>query len=135
MAVTSGGTTTAPLAVATSTSFSFVSNGSPLYVCVSFWEAGTSPLNSVTFNGVGLTRVVRSPLSNSQDRSEIWSLISPASLTANIVLTFGNTQASGSAVAFRTSGQNTTTPEGTAASNASSVAGTSTGNLSISPNT
>src|SRR3954467_14130943 len=117
MAVTAGTLTTASLNnAANTTTFSFVSNGSPLYVVVPFW-ASAQTLNTVTFNTVGCSRVAQSALSSGNDRAEIWRLLTPATTTANIVLTFSSTGCAGSVGAFQTSGQDTVTPEGTAATN------------------
>jgi hypothetical protein len=118
---------------ATSTTFSFVSTSGPLYVVIGWWNGSSSAITGITFNGVALTRVAQSALSNGSDRAEIWRLLSPAATTANLVISFGGSQCAGAAVAFNTTGQDTTTPEGTAATGASSVNGASTGNLSIGP--
>jgi hypothetical protein len=130
-----GAATSAGLANgSTSTTFSFVSTNQPLYVVVSWWNGSSSAITGITFNGVALTRVAQSALSNGSDRAEIWRLLTPAATTANIVVSFGGSQCAGAAVAFNTTGQDTGgTPEGTAATNASSVNGASTGNLSIAP--
>jgi hypothetical protein len=132
MAVTTGAVTTASISgAAATTTFSFTSDGSPLYVVVPCWMS-TGTLNSVTFNGTALTRIVQSALSNIQDRAEIWRLRAPAATTANIVLTYSAaTGHSGSVGAFAASGQDATTPEGTAATLASTVSATSTGTLTI----
>jgi hypothetical protein len=136
MAVSISGTTSVGLNTAgTTTSFSFVSDGSPLYLVIGFWESTSTTLNSVTFNGAGLTRIVQSVKSNDTDRAEIWRLLNPTATTANIILTFATTTASGNTIAFQTSGQSLITPEGTAASNAGVAQGTSTGNLSVDPST
>jgi hypothetical protein len=133
MVDTTGAATTASISgAAATTTFSFVSDGSPLYVIVPCWMS-TGTLNSVTFNGVALTRIAQSALSHIQDRVEIWRLLAPAATTANIVLTYSAaTGHSGTVGAYQTSGQDTTTPEGTAATKASTVSGTSTGSLAIS---
>lgn len=135
MAVTLGTPTTAALANGgTTTTFSFVSDGNPLYVRVSGWLGGTGTISGVTFNGTALTKVADSTLSSGGDLAYIWRLTSPGALTANVVVTAtgnGNSQA-GIAAAANASGQDGTTPEGTAATSKSAATGTSTGNLTIS---
>jgi hypothetical protein len=132
MAVTAGPVTTAAINNASATTtFSFVSNGSPLYLVGGWWRA-TRTLNTVTYGGVALTRVAQSAASNGDDIAEIWRLLTPTAGTANIVATWSaGGQQSGSLGAFSVDGQDGSTPEGTAASNTSAAAGTTTGNLAI----
>lgn len=118
--------------VSATTTVSFTSTSQPLYVIVSIWF-GTVTLNTFTYGGTALTRVAQSALSHANDRVEIWRLLSPSAGTANLVLTFSaSVGQSGTLVAFNTTGQDTATPEGTAATNTSTVNGTATGSLSIS---
>src|SRR5512144_2591061 len=115
MAVTLGTVTTANCNNgSTTTTFSFTSTSEPLYVSAGWWGSGNT-LNTVTFNGVGLTRVAQSGQSSGQDQAEIWRLLSPSATTANIVLTFSTTINAGACGAANTAGQDTGgTPEGTA---------------------
>lgn len=116
---------------ATTTTISFTSTSQPLYVVVPLWFSAVT-LNTVTFGGVGLTRVVQSALSNGNDRVEIWRLLAPSASTANIVLTFNSTGQSGTVGIVNTTGQDTGgTPEGNTNSNASAAAGTGTGSLAL----
>lgn len=133
MAVALGTPTTAAInGGSAATTFSFVCTNQPLYVVVPGWW-DTRTLNTVTFGGVGLTRVVQSALSNANDRVEIWRLLSPSASTANIVVTFSAQSPAGTILAVNSTGQDTGTPEGTAASNKSAAAGTGTGNLAVGP--
>lgn len=131
MAVGVGTVTTAPMANgATTTTVSFTSTSQPLYVIVSVWRAART-LNTVTFNAVGLTRVAQASPSNGDDIAEIWRLTAPSATTANVVLTWSGTGQSGSLALFNTTGQDTTTPEGTATTSTSTVNATSTGSQTI----
>lgn len=117
---------------ASTTTISFTSTNQPLYVLIPGWYNSLS-VNTVTYGGTGLTRVAQSAVSNSGDRVEIWRLLAPAAGTANLVVTFsGTTGTGGTVMVFNTTGQDTGTPEGTAATNASAANGTTTGSLSIS---
>jgi hypothetical protein len=121
-----------PGGTGSSTTFSFTSTNQPLYVIAPFWVSGAVTLNSVTFGGVALTRIAQSAFSSGNERVEIWRLVNPSASTANIVATFSATSASGTLAVFNTTGQDTATPEGTAATAVSAANGTATGSLAIS---
>lgn len=134
MAVTFGANTTANINnAASSTSFSFTSNGSPLYVRIGYWRDGSS-VSTVTFNGVALTRVAQSAASNGDDMCEIWRLASPAATTANIVVDWGAgvTGQSGRIAAGHAAGQDGTTPEGSTSVGQSAANAANTGSRAIS---
>jgi hypothetical protein len=95
-----------------------------------FWRSGQN-INSITFNGVALTRIAQSAASNGDDRGEIWKLAAHAAATANIVASYSGTGVSGTMVATNVTGQDVTVPEGTAASKVDTAQGTSTGSLAI----
>lgn len=60
-----------------------------LHVGVSLWTNGTTiTVTSVTYNGVGATRIAQSPRSANDDRAEIWRLVNPAAGAHNVVVTF-----------------------------------------------
>src|SRR4051812_18011917 len=135
MAVALGTATTATLANGSaSTTFSFISTTSPLYVRVSGWFGGTASPTGVTYNAVAMTKVADSTTGSGGDVAQIWRLTAPASGTHNVVITHGGTQAAGAAGAVNTTGQDTTTPEGTAATSKSAANGTATGSLAVSGN-
>jgi hypothetical protein len=132
MAVVIGAVTTATTVNgAGTTTFSFVCNGNTLYVMVSAWFGGTGDVTGVTFNGTALTSVSASGIGSGGDAASIWRLAAPAATTANVVITHSAGNAAGAAAAFTASGQDSTTPEGTAAHNKSAANGTSTGSLAI----
>src|SRR3954451_6365418 len=132
MAVALGTATTATLANgAASTTFSFISTTSPLYVRVSGWFGGTGSPTAVTYNAVGLTKVADSTTGSGGDVAQIWRLTAPTSGTHNVVVTHPS-QAAGHLGAQNVTGQDATTPEGTAATNKSAGNGTSSGSLAIS---
>jgi hypothetical protein len=127
-AVTNGALGAGASATAT---ISFTSTTQPLYVVVPHFRNART-LNTVTFGGVALTRVVQSSASNGDDAVEIWRLLAPSASTANVVLTFSGLGAAGRVAIFNTTGQDTAgTPEGNTNSNASAAAGTGTGNLAL----
>jgi hypothetical protein len=129
MAVAQGTPTTAALANGSNTTtVSFISTSGPLYVEVAWW---TTAISAVTYGGVALTAVGQSGASSGGDRAEVWRLLSPTAGTANVVLTHTGGQAAGSVVISNTTGQDTTTPEGTAKTAISAANGTSTGSQAI----
>jgi hypothetical protein len=130
VAVTNGAVTSGPLGnSATPTTISFTSTSGPLYVLVGWW---TSPITGITYGGAALSPVVQSAAGSGGDRAEIWKLASPTAGTANLVLTHPVGQAAGSVIIFNTTGQDTTTPDGTSGSAVSSTTGTTTGSQSVS---
>src|SRR4051794_33447529 len=132
MAVTVGALTSATLANgSTSTTMSFVSTTDPLYVRLSGWFGGTAEPTAVTYNGTALTKVADSAVGSGGDAAQIWRLTAPTSGTHNVVVTHPS-QAAGHLGAQNVTGQDATTPEGTAATNKSAGNGTSSGSLAIS---
>jgi hypothetical protein len=99
---------------------------------VAVWRAART-LNTVTYGGTSMTRVAQASPSNGDDIVEIWRLLAPTAGTANLVATWSASGYGGSLGIFNTTGQDVGgTPEGTAASNTSTVNGTATGSLAVS---
>jgi hypothetical protein len=71
--------------------------------------------DSVTFNAVGLTKIIES-VRNNQRRTSIWRLINPPVVTANIVCTLGAVGDIGM-IAHSWQGVNQTTPVNASAAN------------------
>jgi hypothetical protein len=88
------------------TTFSHVSDGSPLYVTVAWWR-GTTPrdVTGITYNGVAMTERVLSAASGLDDRTCIYELLTPDSGTHDVVVTMsGGTPGAGRISAYNTTG-------------------------------
>jgi hypothetical protein len=118
-------------ALTTSFSITVAAGRTAIYVVLPLWYS-TGAVTGVTWNSIALTRVVQATLSNAQDGVEIWRLSSPSAATANVAVTVNNINVAGQMLAVTTTGQDTTTPEGTPTTATSTVNGTATGTLSVS---
>jgi hypothetical protein len=129
VAVALGTPTTGALANGSNTTtISFTSTSEPLYVLVGWW---TSAITGITYGGVALTAVAQSGASSGGDRAEIWRLAAPSAGTANLVITHTGGQAGGTAIIANTTGQDASTPHGTAKTAISASNATTTGSQAI----
>ena len=100
---------------ATSLSFSFTSDGSPLLVRVNLRGQSSSPSSvSVTFNGVSVPLVTNATALNASSRTYagIFYLATPDSTTANIVVSWTNSSACVAGASHVTEGDTPTNGNG-----------------------
>ncbi len=119
-------------AAATTRTWSHTSTGATnlLYVVCAFWNTGGT-VSTVTFGAQSLVNVVRSALTASNDRVEVWRLIAPTAGTATITVTF-SAAADGDAYSISFTGGDQTTPERSTNSTTGHINASTAGTLSLS---
>jgi len=82
-------------------------------------ESSSVDVSGITYNSVGLTKVCEQSF-GTDTRTEIWSLVNPGAVTANVVVSFSGASGHGKVVGVTTfTGVDQTTPLGTCSTSAS----------------
>ena len=125
MAITidSTGSATPSIASSSTRTVSFT-NTAGTFMVVGIARFRNVTTNSVTYNGVSMTKAVES-IESSANRSEIWYLASPATGANNLVVTFSGATDDGLVIGFTTmTGVDNASPIGTTASQAGGTTST-----------
>lgn len=98
--------------------FTVAANYNGLIVTAAFRSSvGTIGIASVTYNGIALTKVSSAAISGTYNiQAEIWMLLNPPSGTANVVVTFKDSDIRGAIGIVGLTSLNTEDPHGTAIS-------------------
>ena len=114
----------APSTASSSTRTVSFTNTAGTFMVVGIARFRNVTTNSVTYNGVSMTKAVES-IESSANRSEIWYLASPATGTNNLVVTFSSATDDGLVIGFTSmTGVNNSSPIGTTANQAGGTTST-----------